>query len=326
MPTSSTAEKIKHLRQEYERGLLSIIVDANRRDGFALMDRTVGEVAALTVAPAQWQRIRQWLLAQQSGQLSVTRDTFALLRDLGRVLKYLDHQADKAGHLPLGADVLLTPLLIRARMDLTPVESVSHLEANWLQALQNLVTAFNAWHPQSQEHKQPLAKLRECFAQVHEFAQSLSWDDAKEISDSLMNMLDRLLDGTLAATSDHPSVAWSALVLLESLSVPKADSPQDSQIDDATYERVIERADVLASGGSFAGADPDPLPQGVALATDSTAASVNAQLATVLEAIPPLVADTLGERDDAPTDQELRADLSQLAHLAQKLLGRFDPG
>jgi hypothetical protein len=150
-------------------------------------------------------------------------------------------------------------------------------------------------------------------------AQLLSWADAREISESLMNMLDRLLDGTLAPSQDHLQVSRAALVLLDTLSLPQAGLEQTSQIDDSAYERVIERADVLASGGSFEMLD-DEAQEDYSLGSGT---AVNAQLATVLEAVPPLVADALGRVDETAVDEDLRAELESLARIAHKLLHRL---
>jgi hypothetical protein len=51
--------------------------------------------------------------------------------------------------------------------------------------------------------------------------------------------------------------------------------------------------------------------------------AVNAQLATVLEAVPPLVADALGRVDETAVDEDLRAELESLARIAHKLLHRL---
>ena len=319
MSTHTTVQEIRRSRQKYERGLLSIIVDQDRRAGFDLIESAVKHMAGLTAAPDQWEPIYRWLSAQQSGQLALTSRSFGLLRDLGKALKQLDGGASvDDGGLVL-AEAVLAPVLPDIKADLATLGAAIPHEADWLAALGTLAAALDAWQLEPASGLQAPDNLREGFSQVQGVAQLLSWGDAKEISESLMNMLDRLLDGTLKPSQDHQSVSRAALALLETLSLPQAGSEQPSQIDDAAYERVIERADVLASGGSFEMLDgkvQDVYPVG------STTA-INAQLATVLEAVPPLVADTLGRLDETPADEELRAELESLARIAHKLLHRL---
>lgn len=320
MSTSTAAQEIKRLRQEYERGLLSIIVEQDRRAGFEQIANAVSRMAGLTVAADQWAPIRRWLSAQQSGQLTLTRLSFGSLRDLGKAFKQLDGKVALNASGLVIADALLAPVLTQISGDLATLEEDLPGQANWFDTLGALAEALDAWQLNLGEDSQALVNLREGFARIQSVAQSLFWDDAKEVSESLMNLLDRLLDGTLAPSQDHYRVSRAALDLLETLSLPQADSAQPSQINDAAYEQVIERADVLASGGSFEGVDEEG--QGHYPVNKRAAAS--APLATVLEAIPPLVAETLRQINEPLADEELQADLEQLARVAQKLLGRLD--
>jgi hypothetical protein len=317
-PVQETAQEIRRLRQEYERGLLSIIVDQGRREGFDLIESAVRQMAELTAAPNQWELIRHWLLAQQNGQLRLTNRSFGLLRDLGKVLKQLDSGVTMNASGQILAEALLVPMLPEIRMDLATLGSASPNESSWFEALRALAKALDAWQRETAADIPAPIDVREGFAQIHNAARALAWDDAKEISESLMNMLDRLVDGTLKVNQDHRSVSQAALALLETLSLPQAGSAQPSQIDDAAYERVIERADVLASGGSFAMLDRGEEEDNFS----GSWAAINPQLAAVLEAIPALVADTLDRLDKTPEHQELRAELEHVARIAGKLLDR----
>ena len=55
MATSIPVQEIKRLRQEYERGLLSIIVDQDRRAGFELIENAVKQMAGLKTQLSKWQ-------------------------------------------------------------------------------------------------------------------------------------------------------------------------------------------------------------------------------------------------------------------------------
>ncbi len=319
MATSIPVQEIKRLRQEYERGLLSIIVDQDRRAGFELIENAVKQMAGLTAAPDQWKPIHRWLSAQRGGQLALTSRSFGLLRDVGKVLKQLDGRASVDADGLVLVQALLDPVLPDIEADLATLGAATPHEENWFAALRTIATALDAWQQESARGTPAFESLREGFAQIHSLAQLLSWADAREISESLMNMLDRLLDGTLAPSQDHLQVSRAALVLLETLSLPQAGSEQTSQIDDAAYERVIERADVLASGGSFEMLDDEAQED----YSPGSGTAVNAQLATVLEAIPPLVADALGRVDETAVDEDLRAELESLARIAHKLLHRL---
>lgn len=319
MTISNTEQEIRRLRQDYERGLLSVIVDQDRRQGFELLGSTVSQMTGLTAASGQWEQIHRWLLAQRSGQLALTSRSFGLLRDLGKVFKQLEGTVTFNAGGQVMADTLLAPVLTELTVDLASLEGAFTNEENWLGALRSLAEALDAWQLEAVTDAQPLEYVRRGFARVQDLAQMLSWDDGKEVSESLMNMLDRLLDGTLEPHQDHHSVSGAALALLETLSLPQTGSGEKSQIDDGAYERVIERADVLASGGSFDTIDLDAQEGG----PTRSQTPINPRLATVLEAIPPLVADTLGQFDEAPVDEELRAELESLARIAHKLLHRL---
>ena len=97
-----------------------------------------------------------------------------------------------------------------------------------------------------------LTSSRLSFAQLQTLLQRVS-GAMLEITGAQINLLDRLLDGTLAAAPEHDEVLGDAKSLLHVLTLPPLGETLATQteIDDTQYERVIERADVLASGGSL---------------------------------------------------------------------------
>ena len=106
-----------------------------------------------------------------------------------------------------------------------------------------------------------------------------------------------------------------AKLLLRDLAVPQADDgpSKSSQIDDVWYERVIERADVLASGGDF-----DLLADDGPQAMEATA-----QLAAVLDILPGLLegvrSEVAGDRTYSSLDHSLEALSKAVKELQQKL-------
>ena len=150
-----------------------------------------------------------------------------------------------------------------------------------------------------------------CFDQVAEFAEALKWRDAMEISGAQMNLLDRLLDGTLTTADEHFEVFDDAKKLLFGLKLPVIEAVHESQIDDRQYERVIERADVLASGGEFVLDDE--------ASDDSEDALVQVQLATVLDMLPSLLEAYRGQIEEGSVQHELDADLQAVAEATERL-------
>ena len=100
-------------------------------------------------------------------------------------------------------------------------------------------------------------------------------------------------------------------MLLRDLTAPTAngDAPRPSQIDDLSYERVIERADVLASGGEF----------DLTADADSQAIEATTQLAAVLDMLPSLLIRVREEVANNPADSSLSDSLEMLSQTVKEL-------
>jgi len=129
-----------------------------------------------------------------------------------------------------------------------------------------------------------------------------------------MNLLDRLLDGTLAAAPEHDQVLGDAKTLLRVLTLPPSGErlENQTQIDDTQYERVIERADVLASGGEFALDYAEKTPGG------ENADFAQVQLATVLD-MPGLLGAYQEQLGSGTINPELEADMQAVSHAIERL-------
>lgn len=123
--------------------------------------------------------------------------------------------------------------------------------------------------------------------------------------------------GKLRAQSGKIPAADIAMVLAAVEDILQCLLKRRPLIDDSAYERVIERADVLASGGEFQLSSADG--EASALATQ--------QLAALLDALPGLLEslreDPQGQLQENGLAQDLDQDLAQLAALAERLQGRL---
>ena len=86
-----------------------------------------------------------------------------------------------------------------------------------------------------------------------------------------------------------------------------------TQIDDTQYERVIERADVLASGGEFALDDAEKTPGG------ENADFAQVQLATVLDMLPGLLGAYQEQLGSGTINPELEADMQAVSDAVERL-------
>ena len=289
-----TAQEVAGLRQDFERGLLAAILDEQRTSGVALMRRVAQAFSGEEQADNTWHLLWRWLDAIHRGDAVLTAESFVLLRDAGRYLKALDQQGAGA-ELPA-----LTPLRtaltgLVVELDAQPPEK----SERWARLLDDL------------DYASDVADLRSGFQQVYDCGVELGWTDVIEICGAQNNLLDRLLDGTLAIDSNHYRVLSDAKLLLRDLDAPQADDgpSRPSQIVDLWYERVIERADVLASGGEFdLAADDGPQAMGA-----------TAQLAAVLDRLPGLLQEVREEVAGDPADSSLDHSLEKLGQAVQAL-------
>ena len=292
-----TAPEIAGLRQDFERGLLAAIIDEQRTSGVAAMARVAHAFSIEEQADSTWHLLGRWLDAVHKGDAVLTAEGFVLLRDAGRYLKALDQQRVKNEQVVLPVlDPLrtaLTGLMVEVNVE-APAES-----ERWGRLLDHL------------DQTSEVADLRSGFQQVYDYGAKLGWTDVMEICGSQSNLLDRLLDGTLMIDVHHYQVLSDAKLLLRDLGAPQANdgASRPSQIDDPWYERVIERADVLASGGEFDLADDD----------GPKAMEATAQLAAVLDILPGLLDGVRQEVASNPLDSSLDHSLETLSQAAQAL-------
>ena len=296
-----SAKEIQVLRQDFERGLLAAIMNEQRASGVAMMGGVARALSRKDAADNTWHLLWRWLEAIRKGDAALNTESFALLRDAGRYLKALDQQGSDAAQAALPAleplRVALTRLLIE--LDGPPPEKSEH----WTQLLDDL------------DQTSEVADMRGVFQRVYDYAATHNWTDVVEICGAQNNLLDRLIDGTLEIDRDHYQVLTDAKMLLRDLTAPTAngDAPRPSQIDDLSYERVIERADVLASGGEFdLTADADP-----------QAIEATTQLAAVLDMLPSLLIRVREEVANNPADSSLSACLDTLSQTVKELQQRL---
>ena len=300
MSNGLTPTEIFQQRQDFERGLLAVILDQGRRSGFERMGRVAQTISAVLPQNNAWGLLTRWLSALASERLALTSESLELLRQVGKTLKDLDRQAQQTSAadklMPLDVAFGAAPL----RAALASADASAEVDTAQWSALQQQLQATTQ-----------VAELRACFDQVAEFAEALKWRDAMEISGAQMNLLDRLLDGTLTTATEHFEVLGDAKTLLFGLKLPVIEAANETQIDDKQYERVIERADVLASGGEFVLDDEAP--------NNTEDALVQVQLATVLDMLPSLLEAYREQVEAGSVQHELDADLQAVAEAAERL-------
>ena len=300
MSNGLTPTEIFQQRQDFERGLLAVILDQGRRSGFERMGRVAQTISAVLPQNNVWGLLTRWLSALASERLSLTSGSLELLRQVGKTLKDLDRQAQQTPAadklMPLEVALWAAPL----RAALASADASAEVDTAQWSALQQQLQATTQ-----------LAELRACFDQVAEFAEALKWRDAMEISGAQMNLLDRLLDDTFTPVPEHFEVLGDAKTLLFGLKLPVIETANETQIDDKQYERVIERADVLASGGEFVLDDE--------ARNDTEDALAQVQLAAVLDMLPSLLEAYREQIEAGFVQHELDADLQAVAEATERL-------
>ena len=289
-----TAQEVAGLRQDFERGLLAAILDQQRTSGVALMGRVALAFSGEEHADNTWHLLWRWLDAIGNGDAVLTAESFALLRDAGRYLKALDQQGDGA-KLPALSPLRTALAGLVVELDAQPIETLGR----WDRLLDDL------------DQTSEVADQRSGFQRVYDYGVELGWNDVIEICGAQNNLLDRLLDGTLVIALEHYRVLTDAKLLLRDLSAPEAGdgSFKSSQIDDLSYERVIERADVLASGGEF----------DLAADEDSQTMEATIKLTAVLDMLPGLLEGVRNEVAGDAADSSLDHSLEKLGQAVQAL-------
>ena len=141
-----------------------------------------------------------------------------------------------------------------------PVGSGSE-DHDFISALQALTQSLGAMQLLLQEWRKNLedpgkiAAITQGFKALRELSDDQRLGDVTEVTWAIENMLDRLVDGTLAVSIDFHFVANAAINFLVTLSEKlreiSAGSSVSSFIDDYIYAEIIESADILASGGDL---------------------------------------------------------------------------
>ena len=299
-----TPSQVFHNRRDFERGLLAVILDENRKTGFQQMERVAQTISTVLPPDSSWTLLAHWLNALAADRLPLTSKSLELLRQVGKSLKDLDWQAQQVPQadwvMPLEVAFMVVPLSAALGGAQTPGDEDAK---RWTTLLRQLQTTKD------------LTSLRLSFALVAEFAAARQWRDVLEITGAQINLLDRLLDGTLAAAPEHDQVLGDAKTLLRVLTLPPSGETLENQtqIDDTQYERVIERADVLASGGEFALYDAEKTPGG------ENADFAQVQLATVLDMLPGLLGAYQEQLGSGTINPELEADMQAVSHAIERL-------
>jgi len=299
-----TPTQVFHNRRDFERGLLAVILDENRKVGFQRMERVAQTISTVLPPDSSWTLLARWLNALAADRLPLTSKSLELLRQVGKSLKDLDRQAQQVPQadrvMPLEVAFLVVPLTTALASAQMPGDEDAE---QWITLLGQLQTTKD------------LASLRLSFAQVANFAAARQWRDVLEITGALINLLDRLLDGTLAAAPEHDQVLGDAKTLLHALTLPPVGemSANQTQINDSQYERVIERADVLASGGEFFLGDAEKT-QAI-----ENAAFAQVQLATVLDMLPGLLGAYQEQLGAGTITSELEADMQAVSDAVERL-------
>ena len=294
-----TRDQISQQRQEFERGLLAVIINDNRQVGLELMSRVASRLGGAQSPDNTWLLLARWLNALARHEIVLTSAGFVLLREVGKALKQLDQQVE--AEADSATQALLELALLRSQLESALAPESSQASDSWLELLNTLQQAAG------------LVPLRDGFVAVADFAAEAKWSDALEVASAQTNLLDRLLDATLSIHEEHWDVLRDATALLQRLRLPESggDESTQSQIDDATYERVIERADVLASGGEFS------------FAEEGGDVSVHLQLETVLDTLPGLLQTFRAQSNNEAIDATLEDAMQNLVIAAEQLQSKL---
>ena len=284
MPTSHERQvTLGRVRRSFERGLLALIVDEDRQRGLV----TLQHVARLLieVQPSSKRHLNfvvQWLGAIRGEQLQLSEEAFTILRGLGQIIRtwelvIVDPEAEFLPDIELQALSASTQLILQqvSPIGVEPEGPLTELQSgldriitpnkgysddhNFILVLQTLDQALGSMQLLLEEWavnlKNPakVAAVAQGFKSLRELSDDQRLGDVEEVTWAIENMLDRLVDGTLAVRADFHFVANAAVNFLVSLSDKlkqiSAGSGVSSFISDYIYAEIIESADILASGG-----------------------------------------------------------------------------
>lgn len=286
LPTTHDCQAtLGRARRSFERGLLALIVDEDRRRGLV----TLQHVARLLmeVQPSSKGHLNvvvQWLGAIRREQLQLSEETFTILRGLGQIIRtwelvIVDAESDCLSDIELQTLSASTQIILQqvSPIGSEPEGSSTELQPNldgiikpnggdsddhnFILVLQTLDQALGAMQLLLDEWalnlKDPakVAAVARGFKALRELGDDQRLGDVIEVTWAIENMLDRLVDGTLAVSADFHVVTNTAINFLVTLSDKlrqiSAGSGVSSFIDDYIYAEIIESADILASGGDL---------------------------------------------------------------------------
>ena len=108
-----TPSQVFHNRRDFERGLLAVILDKNRKTGFQQMERVAQTISTVLPPDSSWTLLAHWLNALAADRLPLTSKSLELLRQVGKSLKDLDRQAQQVPQagwvMPLEVAFLVVP-------------------------------------------------------------------------------------------------------------------------------------------------------------------------------------------------------------------------
>ena len=274
------------VRRSFERGLLALIVDEDRQRGLVALQH-VSRVLMQYQPSSQVHLdvVVQWLNAIRQGQLQLSEETFSILRHLGQIVRNWEQaNVDEDSEflpdaefeiLSASAQVILqqvspfaseyeNPSIPRSTgLDSAIVaqgtSDAADLDFNLLlqaldRALGSMLRLLQEWLV-NLEDPAKVAAVAQGFKALRELSDGERLADVTEVAWALENMLDRLVDGTLAVNGDFHKVATAAMnflvTLSDKLSRISAGAAVSSFIDDYIYAEIIESADILASGGDL---------------------------------------------------------------------------
>ena len=274
------------VRRSFERGLLALIVDEDRQRGLVALQH-VSRVLMQYQPSSQVHLdvVVQWLNAIRQGQLQLSEETFSILRHLGQIVRNWEqaNMDEDSEFLPdaefeilsASAEVILqqvspfaseyeNPSIPRSTgLDSAIVaqgtSDAADLDFNLLlqaldRALGSMLLLLQEWLVNLGDPAK-VAAVAQGFKALRELSDGERLADVTEVAWALENMLDRLVDGTLAVNGDFHKVATAAMnflvTLSDKLSRISAGAAVSSFIDDYIYAEIIESADILASGGDL---------------------------------------------------------------------------
>lgn len=331
--TEGPVSEISKARRLFERGLLNIMQGAEDISGIPALVQAL--TALIDVEPSGHQVLHAliaWLDMRDRESADWSEEELILLRQMGRNIRSLERIGRSSEHLDAGSLPFSWVALGQQIQALRAEDASGTLQSGTvifgsqdnakaadhagelLQQLHELRTAVQSWQ-QVQYDGQGLMPVGQAFQKVRQSCQQAGLGDGMEVAWAVENLLDRLSDGTLDLVSAHIEVVEEATALLAEI-IPHA--PEDpggsiaraAQLDDAAYGRVVERADLLASGD---------VSEEIAVGDDQPTTA--ALLQDHLNRLSQLIEDTLSQAPPLSSDQV--AALEALRRASAEVVGRF---